>query len=269
MGIDRLIEQIEREKREQVRELGFCDANVWLGNPAFFPLAQALAPEQIGPLLDEYDFRGALVSHWDSLILSAQDGNLALDEAAKALPAATYTVWTGLPTIPKEQNPLPGFGRPSPRLRGVRLFPQSHRYQLSPWVVGQLCEWCIAYSLPLFLWHVEVTWNDVYALATAFPKLSIVIETQWQKILYHIRDLFSLMGACENVLVESSNFIGQDYVSYLVRNFGAERLLFGSFLPVNDPYAAFGTVLDADISESEKAQIAGGNLQRLIAEVQP
>ena len=199
----------------------------------------------------------------------AQDGNLALDEAAKALPAATYTVWTGLPTVPREQDPLPGFGPPSPRLRGVRLFPQSHRYQLSPWVVGQLCEWCIAYGLPLFLWHVEIRWNDVHALATAFPRLNIVIETQWQKILYHIRDLFSLMGACGNVLVESSNFIGQDHVSYLVRNFGAERLLFGSFLPVNDPYAALGTVLDADISQAEKQQIAGGNLQKLIAEVQP
>jgi predicted TIM-barrel fold metal-dependent hydrolase len=170
--------------------------------------------------------------------------------------------------MPGEQGPLPGFERPDPCMRGVRLFPQSHRYQLSTWVVGQLCEWCLAYSLPLFLWHVEIQWNDVHALATAFPKLKIVIETQWQKILYHVRDLFSLMRSCGNILVESSNFIGQDHLTYLVKNFGAERLLFGSFLPVNDPYTAIGMVLDADISQAEKVKIAGGNLRKLIGEVQ-
>jgi predicted TIM-barrel fold metal-dependent hydrolase len=67
--------------------------------------------------------------------------------------------------------------------------------------------------------------------------------------------------------VESSNFVGQDHVSYLVRNFGSERLLFGSFLPMNDPYAAIGLVLDADIAVQERENILGKNLERLIAEV--
>jgi predicted TIM-barrel fold metal-dependent hydrolase len=136
-------------------------------------------------------------------------------------------------------------------------------------VVGELCEWCAGRGMPLFLWHVETRWEEVHALALAFGRLRVVIETQWQKILYHIRDLFSLLKACPNVLVESSNFIGQDHVTQLVRSFGAERLLFGSFLPVNDPYASIGTILDADISPEEKALIAGGNLRRLVGEVRP
>jgi predicted TIM-barrel fold metal-dependent hydrolase len=97
--------------------------------------------------------------------------------------------------------------------------------------------------------------------------MTIVIESQWQKILYHNRDLFSLLKACPNVCLESSNFIGQDNVSVFVRSFGAERLVWGSFLPVNDPYASIGMVLDADITEGDKRLIAGGNIRRLIAEV--
>jgi uncharacterized protein len=147
------------------------------------------------------------------------------------------------------------------------LFPKTHQYQLAAWVVGELCEWCSEHHVPLFVWHVEVDWGSVQALAAAFPGLSIVVESQWQKILYHNRDLFSLLKACPNVCLESSNFIGQDNVSAFVRSFGAERLLWGSFLPVNDPYASIGMVLDADIKEEEKRLIAGGNLRRLIAEV--
>ena len=91
-----------------------------------------------------------------------------------------------------------------------------------------------------------------------------MVETQWQKILYHIRDLAALLAACPNVYLETSNFIGQDHVTQFVRRFGAERLLYGSFLPVNDPYTAAGMILDADISEADKEKIAGGNLRRLV-----
>lgn len=267
MELERIIERTAAAKRQQLAGLPCWDANLWLGRPANFPLAQELPPQELGPLLDKYGCRGALVSHWDAVHLSAQDGNQALLDSAAELPDNVYTIWTSLPTEPREQKPLPGLGQPDQRLRGVRLFPQTHHFDLAPWVLAGLCEWCSEHRLPLFLWHVEIRWSEVQALAAAFPGLTVVIETQWQKILYPIRNLFSLLKACPNVLVESSNLIGQDYVSYLVRSFGSGRLLYGSFLPVNDPYAAIGLVLDADISAQERADILGGNLERLIAGV--
>jgi hypothetical protein len=183
------------------------------------------------------------------------------------LPPNLYTIWTGLPTALREQDPLPGFAPLHERMRGVRLFPQTHHFSLSPWVVGELCEWCIEHRMPVFVWHVEIRWDDLHGLASAFPSLNLVVETQWQKILYHVRDLAALLRSCPNVHVETSNFIGQDHITQFVKTFGAERLLFGSFLPVNDPYTAIGMILDADISDGEKERIAGGNLRRLVEEV--
>ena len=269
MPYDEMIGALAREKYARTGELKLFDANVWLGKPEFFPLADELPAQALDEALGEYQIRDALVSHWDSLRLSAQEGNQALLDAENTLPQNAWTVWTGLPLIPREQEPLPGADHPHPRMRGVRLFPRTHHFQLSPWVVGGLCEWCVAHNLPLFLWHVEIDWDPLHALAAAFPKLRIVVETQWQKILYHNRDLFSLLEACGNVLVESSNLIGQDFVTYLVKNWGAERLLFGSFLPVNDPYAAIGMILDADISAEEKARVAGENARTIVHEVKP
>jgi len=269
MGWEEAIERAARDTRERAAGLPLLDANVWLGRPDLFPLARELPPDGVAGAFAEYGIRGGLVSHWDSFRLSPQEGNTALLAAEGALPRDTWVVWTGLPLVPREQDPLPGFDAPHPRVRGVRLFPRTHHFNLSPWVVGSLCEWCAAHRLPLFLWHVEIEWDALHALAGAFPRLRIVVETQWQKILYHNRNLFSLLSSRENVLVESSNLVGQDFVSYFVKNWGAERLLFGSFLPVNDPWTPIGMILDADITREEKAMAAGGALRRLIDGVTP
>jgi predicted TIM-barrel fold metal-dependent hydrolase len=103
-------------------------------------------------------------------------------------------------------------------------------------------------------------------MAKAFPELALVVETQVQKILYHTRPLFALMRDCRNVFLEISNFVGQGFIEYATGEFGAERLIFGSFLPVNDPLVAIGMVIDSEISKEEKALIAGENLRRLISE---
>jgi predicted TIM-barrel fold metal-dependent hydrolase len=149
-------------------------------------------------------------------------------------------------------------------MRGVRLFPKTHRFALTPEGVGSLCEWLVKARMPLFLWHVEIDWRELRELATTFARLNIVVETHTQKILYHSETLFDLMRDRGNVLVETSNFVGPGYVEYAVEHFGAERLLFGSFLPVNDPLVPMGMLLDADIPQEAKALIAGGNLRRLV-----
>ena len=131
-------------------------------------------------------------------------------------------------------------------------------------MVGGICDWCIRYKLPLFLWHVEIEWEWVYALARKYPGLNIIIDTQWQKILYHMRTLYGLLEACPSILVDTSNFHGQDFIAHGVNTFGAERFIYGSFLPVNDPLAGMGMLLDADISVEEKELIAGENIRRII-----
>ena len=56
-------------------------------------------------------------------------------------------------------------------------------------------------------------------------------------------------------------------MQHAVAEFGAGRLIYGSFLPVADPWVPIGMVLDAAISEADKKLIAGDNLRRLLGEV--
>jgi hypothetical protein len=264
MNIEADIEHIASERYSAIEEIGFFDASIWIGKPKGFPVAEALEPGGIRPIMERYRLKGGLVSNWDAVTLSPQDSNQILLDIEKHLPENVYTIWTGLPLLPREQDHVPGFDKPPPKCRGVRLFPKSHKFVLSPWVIGGLCEWCIRYNLPLFFWHVEIEWEWVYALSKEYPGLRIIVDTQWQKILYHMRTLYGLLEACPNILVDTSNFFGQDFISHGVKTFGAERFIYGSFLPVNDPFAGIGMLFDADISLEEKKLIGGENIQRIV-----
>lgn len=254
-------------RRAHAERLQFFDANLWLGDPVGFPCARALPVAQLGPALRERCLTGGLISHWLGHTQSAQLGNHALQDALSSLGEGYYAIWTGLPLFPAEDGPLPGAETLPACVRGVRIFPRAHNFPPLAWSIGSLCTWLQQRCLPLFLWHTEIDWASLYQLAHAFPGLTLILESQPQKILYHTRALFALLRDCGNVRVELSNFAGQGFLEYAVREFGAQRLIYGSFLPVSEPFVPMGLVLDADITEEEKRLIAGDNLRQLIAEV--
>ncbi len=210
---------------------------------------------------------GGLISHWAGHTQSAQLGNRALQETCSSASEQHYAIWTGLPLFPAEDSPLPGGETLPACVRGVRLFPRAHHFPPVAWSIGSLCAWLSERRLPLFLWHTEIDWPALYELARAFPGLTLIVESQPQKILYHTRPLFALLRDCANVRVELSNFAGQGFLEYAVREFGAHRLIFGSFLPVSDPLVPMDRCSTRTSPRKKNASLRATSLRRLIAEV--
>ena len=264
MEIDARIARMSQDRAELARTLGFLDCNLWLGRPEGFPLAHEIGAGELAEHLEAAHLTGGLVSHWWGKTSSAQDGNQALARVDGSLPQGCWTIWTGLPLYPREPGMVPGPGMTHRRLRGVRLYPRAHNFPLGEWSTGGLCQWMVERNLPLFLQHPELDWSSLRQLALKFPTLAIVVESQTRKILYHTRPLFMLMKECGNILLEISNFCGPGFLEHAAREFGAHRLLFGSFLPAADPLVPMGMVLDAELPLEQKAMIAAGNLRRLV-----
>ena len=258
------LQAMVRERKELVERLLFFDGNLWLGPPEGFPLAEEMAPAALQQAAAASHITGGLVSHWLGKTVSPQDGNRALMQLLPAFSDGYYAIWTGLPLFPEEPGPLPGKDRIVDRVKGVRIFPASHRFLLEDFVVGALFDFILEARLPLFVWHTELDWSSLYEIAGKYPSLTIIVETQTQKILYHMRTLLPLMRERSNVLLETSNLAGQDHLEYGVKTLGPERFVFGSFLPVFDPLSPIGTILDARISEADKKLVAGGNLRRIV-----
>ena len=262
---DTFLNNIAETHVSLARRLRFVDAGVWLGPPEGFPLASELAATDVGDVLAKHLCTpGGLVSHWLGKVLSPQAGNSALAGAMDVMPDDFHGVYTGLPLLPGEIGVPFAEAVEFPRMAGVRIFPRSHGFPPSAWMIGDLCEALVSHGIPLFIWHVELEWDSLRNLALSFPDLIIVVESQVRKLLYAIRPLVAVMRECANVWVETSNLVGIRLVEYFSREVGAERLIYGSFLPVSDPFVPMGMILDAELTEAEKRMIAGDNLRRLM-----
>ena len=128
---EKRIIELAKSREELAKKLSFFDANIWLGKPVGFPLAQELSVEELPQALEKTLLTGGLVSHWWGKTVSAQDGNAALEALSQRLPDNFYFIWTGLPLYPTESGPLPGKEVPTERMRGVRLFPSTHNFYTS------------------------------------------------------------------------------------------------------------------------------------------
>lgn len=259
-----LLRRMAAERRAQLEALELLDAGLWLGEPSGFPLAGEGTPETLRADMALYGLRGGLVSHWRGVTESAQAGNESVSGVGVDWDEHLHAVWTGLPLGPGQSAPLPGQDTAPPCVRAVRVFPHSHNFVTADWCLGGLCRWLADRAMPLIVRHTETDWPDLYELASTYPELPIVLESQTRKILYHTRTLFALLQRCPNVLVELSNFAAQGLLEFAVAQVGPERLIYGSFWPVNDPLVPVGLILDADIPWEHKTMIAGDNLRRLL-----
>ena len=61
-----------------------------------------------------------------------------------------------------------------------------------------------------------------------------------------------------------STFRTPGVVEQLVNEAGADRVLYGSDIPVMDPRAQIGKIITAEISDEAKRQVLGGNARRLL-----
>ncbi len=265
------IQEEAASRRLLIDRLNAFDAGLWVGRPQGFPLAEEMSPASLVQTAAKYGIRGGLVSHWRGKTVAPQEGNRALEQAIAEMAGSptefdVYAVMTGLPLHGGEPGPLPGIDpRPAYRIGGVRLFPRTHGYPLTEWTIGPLCRWMGDRRIPLLLWHTEFDWTEVYTLAQSCPDLAIIIESQPRKILYHARALIGLLHACPNVYAEISNLTAPLF-DRIVEHLGPQRLIFGSFLPVNDPLVALGLIVDAQVGDNDRTLVAGNNLRRLVGE---
>ena len=70
-----------------------------------------------------------------------------------------------------------------------------------------------------------------------------------------------------NLFLETHNLVNYLGLDDLVSRFGSERFLFGSFFPHLDPNSAAMLLCHGDMDQRDRQNIAHGNLERLLAEV--
>lgn len=149
-------------------------------------------------------------------------------------------------------------------VRAARIFPKSHGFGLSPEIVGPLLSKLEAHRIPLFTDVAEVDLFGAIDLAKQYPDLPLVLcGVAWASD----RIIFARFQEVPNLHLETWAFQGHRHYERFVDAFGAERLLFGTGLPLRSPGAARMMCCYEQIGEPERRNIAGGNLLRLLRNV--
>jgi len=220
--------------------MDWFDCNCWYGVPKSPPLAPADTVEVLGSELQRAGIVRALVRNaaiWEE---SPEVGNrLTSDDCAgdeRLVPA-----WGILPPHTGELGDVSEF------LAAMR-----------------------AAGVPLFLARRELPGAmEVYELADRlladFPRLHLVVTAHgsWGED----RLFRPLMARYPHFAVDTSRYELDGGIEAICRAYGPERLLFGTNFPETPMGGPMLTLLHAEISDEDRALIAGRNLRRMLEEV--
>lgn len=256
-------------------ELRFFDANCMVG--------RLVRPEPSGhvdtleKLEDELEYFGiaeALVCHARAAERAIDPGNRAvielLSEHEYLHPAAVIPMHTAVdyPEPDAAVAELLAQG-----VRAVRVWPPSyHGYLADRWALGPLWNALAERRVPVLVGASDLgrypdqpgngfSARNIYDVCHTFPTLPVVVV---RMNFSAVRVGVPLLRECSNLFAELSFFTTHRGVEFLCREVGAERLLFGSGLPLASPGPGIAAIQYALISNEERALIAGENLRQLL-----
>ena len=251
----------------------YFDANCYLGRFNYWNGTQPVTAEQLLAVMDHHGIHEALVVDCLSRESHPLDGNPRILKLVAGQPRL-HPAWAALPPRSHELPP-PRELVAQMEEQGVRalyLYPKQYHFTLDDWCVDSLLGPLAERRVPLFICPSglirgsgadETAWRGVVRICRAFPDLPVVViedrnfTTLWQ--------MYQALEICPNLHVELSGLLYHRIVEFICREWGAERLLFGTAVPARDPGAALGQLNFSEISEADMASVAGGNLRRLLS----
>ncbi len=227
---------------------------------------------ELEAILDYLQVEQAIVYHAQAQETHAPLGNSwLLDELAghpRLLPS-----WLLMPhhtgEMPEPDILLEQMSRKGVRV--ARLLPglKGHRFSMEEWCAGPLLQALESQRIPtlvdfMFFRRDDPDWKLLADLSGRYPNLPIIL-TGWAGLAS--RTFYALCKACPNLYLDTSRYALFRGMEAFCEKVGARQLIYGSGLPFIAPGVAMTTITHAEISQEEKALIAAGNLERLLAEV--
>jgi len=261
--------KVELFNGTSVERLALFDANCRLGPGEHDPPGAPAHGDELLAEMDRVGIAEALVYHAAAAAYDAGYGNQALLEAVAGRPRL-HPCWVYTVGKDSGSNGAREWVKKcvAAGVRAVRIFPSRQRFSLSSWSIDRLLEELPGHGLPLFVDFDRAHWADdnvdydsLHRICTTFPELRVVLVREG---IGSARFLYPLLEGVKNLLIETSYYQPAGGLEQFAVRFGADRLLFGTGLPVYSPGPPIAMLLASELSETQKKLVAGGNLRRLL-----
>lgn len=142
-----------------------------------------------------------------------------------------------------------------------RIHPSNYAAPLHTWVYDWMLDVLTESKTPLLVSLQELNLNDAAAVKEKYPDLRMIITNtdQWLNRQY--------VGFCQyykNVYFDTCNTIEYYGIENMVELIGADKFLFGTYMPEKEPYDKTFQILFCELSQEQKEMIAHGNFERLV-----
>jgi len=215
--------------------------------------------------MDNLGIDRAIVSHSMSILSDYRRGNSATIAAIEQYPDRFYGYCTLNPLYPDETMEELERCFTFPGMKGIKLHPYCHERPLSYTHYRPAYEY--AAENRIFVMSHTYTAEDIDAtdrLAREFPE-AVFIMAHMGGEKQNVERALEVAGRHENVygdLAVSQSMEG--VIEWYVREIGSKKVLFGTDGACMSPVATLALVAMAEISDDEKRDIFGMNMQRIL-----
>ncbi len=231
------------------------------------PVKTADTPEELIGVMDRFGIDQAAVWHRAQFDYDPVKGNEILNKCMPGFEDRLLPVWTILPAI-TDRAFEPDVFLDHMKKAGVKLlkaFPLQNRYLLNEVTMGRQLSTFEQMQIPLYL-EPQPGYEYIYSVLKEFPNLTVILCNVG--IWPSARLIYPLLDRYPNVYYETGDLgYTHSYEDYCA-SFGSDRLLYGSNFPSNYPSCSLNCLLTANISQQDKENIAHGNMERILREVQ-
>ena len=225
------------------------------------PLQYACLHDEVAALADRNQIVARAIYNYDK----ASDANERTRRYAAQSGGKEYPVYRLMPPCYAEET----FTREQ-MLRAIgdehalfRIHPKTYAAPLHVWMYDWMLDVLTESRTPLLVSLQELDLRDAAAVKEAYPQLRLIITNtdQWLN-----RQYVRFAQYYPEVYFDTCNTIEYYGIENMTRILGAEKFLFGSYMPEKEPYDKLFQLLYCELSQEEKELIAHGNFERLVEE---
>jgi len=255
------------------------DCNILFGNWAFRSL-EIKTIVRLLEVMDSCSIERGLISSIDAVLYrDCHKGNQELMQTLKEFNSRLFPVAAMNPLYAGWEEDFE-ISVKEWNVKGVRIYPHYHGFDYQNERLHLLIEKCVESQLPLFLTvmiedarqrhflDVKEDLNPaaIRYIAQKYPELKIIITNPGydfiQETLYGIPEKL-----WNNLFFDISHVYGppHDHLDKLIKSFGAERFLFGTFMTFRIPQTSIKKMEMLEIPEEEKEKISSKNLLNIMS----
>ena len=241
------------------------DANVRVGDTSG-SLSPSPTSTHLLAELDRHGVERAIIYHAQAELRSPTEGNRRLEEWL-ADDGRLFPQWSVMPIADsmRQIETLHAAGRvQSVRLHDVRHlehpFPPA-RLPFSPWAYGELLSWLSDEGIPVWISLPDSDPHELVSTLQAFPGLVTVLVGAHYAHALLVRPI---LRALSNAYLELSRYEPIGQLEALRDEFGAGRLVYGSWYSRYCMGPMLFYLHHTDFSEEDLARACAGNLERIL-----